>query len=1228
LNQPEHSAMTPALRKTGRFAAPSAVLGAKGSRTPIGRISLAITAALLALLALGAPSALAAAPTVTIDPSPTPSYTTVEVNGTIDPEGGPAAIQAYYEWGQVGQGITEFELVGEISEAEAAGSSPISFPATIQRLKPGREYEIRLTAFNGEYGEVHSPEPNPTFTTLTIPNAPVPVAEAATEVAYTSAELNGSIDPEESPVAIDYHYEYTRAGEGAWNQAGGGELSEAEAAGTAPISLPGVAVGGLSPATEYEFKLIAEDGEVFESGIQAFTTEAVAKPTVTLDPVTTLTARSAHLVGHVDPNAPGAAPQDPAFDTSWRFECTPECPGLSGGAVAADDTSHEVSADTTGLIPGTTYEVTLIAENAGGSETAGPVSFTTPFAAPGPSAPSFTAVTDQSATPNAEVNPGGAATSVHFEYVTQAAFLAEGFANPARTADVSVGSGTNPVPISATIAELTPGTTYVVRVVASNSVEAEVPGEVGTFTTQRLGAAALPDGRGWELVTPPNKHGSPLSPLSYAGSLIQAAADGGALTYASNGPIISDTSGNPRILASQNVSHRTDQGWLTEDITSPAEEPIGLGNISEYTQFSENLSVGALEPVADTLLSPQATAPTIYLHQPDGSFLPLVTASNVLPGSVFFHRVPSGPSEGRIDRSVEYVDGTTDLSSVVLTSCAKLTADATEACEPESTTTRGIGNLYVWKGGSLKLASSPPQGESFAPQAQPKLGDDNKQVRHAITDDGNRVIFRALRPEGNFALYLRDIAREETVRIDESQPGAPDQNSSHATFQEASSDGSKIFFTDAAAITPDSTAGQGSTAGEDLYMCEIRETGGRLHCDLTDLTVAHAPSVTAGVGGNLIGISENGDRAYFAAAGDLTASSNPRGEQAVENSQTDACNTFETAGDQYRCNIFVSDTETNTVKLVAVLSVADQPVWNGRGFRPDLGYMTARVSPNGRYLAFMSERSLTGYDNRDAVSGERDEEVFLYDSQTETLSCVSCNPSGARPSGMYDSGEATGSLVDYGVWSHHWLAGSIPGWTHFINNQARHQPRYLSNSGRLFFNANDSLAPKDSNGTEDVYEFEPPGVGDCAEQSSTFSPVSGGCVALISSGTSGEESAFLDASESGDDIFFLTGSQLTSADIDGVLDIYDARVGGGELAAIAPVDCEGDACQQPAVPPNHPTPGTALVNGPENVKECRKGKKLKHGKCVRKKSKKHKQKHPRKKGEKQKRANRNRGGAK
>ena len=48
-----------------------------------------------------------------------------------------------------------------------------------------------------------------------------------------------------------------------------------------------------------------------------------------------------------------------------------------------------------------------------------------------------------------------------------------------------------------------------------------------------------------------------------------------------------------------------------------------------------------------------------------------------------------------------------------------------------------------------------------------------------------------------------------------------------------------------------------------------------------------------------------------------------------------------------------------------------------------------------------------------------------------------------------------------------------------IKMAALYQSRYLSNNGRLFFDSADSLVAADVNGKEDVYEFEPAGVGGC-----------------------------------------------------------------------------------------------------------------------------------------------------
>ena len=87
----------------------------------------------------------------------------------------------------------------------------------------------------------------------------------------------------------------------------------------------------------------------------------------------------------------------------------------------------------------------------------------------------------------------------------------------------------------------------------------------------------------------------------------------------------------------------------------------------------------------------------------------------------------------------------------------------------------------------------------------------------------------------------------------------------------------------------------------------------------------------------------------------------------------------------------------------------------------------------------------------------------------------------------------------------------------------------------MFFDSPDALVPQDTNGLEDVYEYEPRRREVTCERRlamSTFSERSSGCVDLISSGTSSGESAFYDASENGDDVFFVTASRLTAADYD------------------------------------------------------------------------------------------------
>jgi DNA-binding beta-propeller fold protein YncE len=920
-------------------------------------------------------------------------------------------------------------------------------------------------------------------------------------------------------------------------------------------------------------------------------------------------------------------------------ECEPDAAALGEGA-----SSVATHADLTGLTPGATYHYRLVAANPNGpNKESGDQEF---FTGASIDATFATAVSSTSATLATELNPHGLATTYHFEY-DAVEYTEGGGPHGTSTPTGSAGAGTTDVTRTAQISGLQPETIYHFRLVATNSL-GTVEGPDHTFTTQPPSTSQLlPDARAWELVSPPDKHGSSLESAPREGGDIQAAAEGGAIAYFAKAPITAEPPANRSPSTSQVLSTRTAAGWQTEEIATPNEHPVGLhgGFLSEYQLFSLDLSLAAVEPVGATPLVPQATERTPYLRQPDGTYLPLLVGcpappascpeiveenADVPPGSSF------GGLEGRSETfeyrsGVEFVAASPDLRHVLLTAPQALTP----GFAPGYSLELQRQNLYEWSAGALRLVSQiPAEPDALTcaaaePSCLPasetgstaNVGATDENVRGAVSADGDRVVFETQQPSTH--LFLRDLQRHETLWLDAAQLGPRNRPGGNPLFSYATSDGSAVFFTDSARLTAGSTAAEGAP---DLYMCSVVEDADHLACDLHDLSAPSAGTEPADVLGTPIGAAADGSSVYFVANGALVPGASP-GDCGNEAIPADGSPTA-------TCNIYRYDTATAARNLVASISGADGGDWgaNGPSTGRDLSHLTARVSPDGRWLAFMSRRPLTGYDNRDARSGVRDEEVFLYDSQTERLVCASCNPTGARPSGAFDPSEgAIGPLVDRnGAWGGTWLAASLPGWTKVDDAHALYQPRYLSDSGRLFFNAADALAPNDSNGTVDVYQYEPPvGAGQppsdtCNTASPGYSPASAGCIDLISSGTSREESAFMDASETGDDAFFLTSAQLTPRDFDTALDLYDARVGGGEPQPVSPVECSGDACQQPAVPPNDATPGSLTFNGPGNLRQCPTGKRPKNGKCVKRKAtKKHKHRHH-KRG--RRRANANRGG--
>jgi hypothetical protein len=178
-------------------------------------------------------------------------------------------------------------------------------------------------------------------------------------------------------------------------------------------------------------------------------------------------------------------------------------------------------------------------------------------------------------------------------------------------------------------------------------------------------------------------------------------------------------------------------------------------------------------------------------------------------------------------------------------------------------------------------------------------------------------------------------------------------------------------------------------------------------------------------------------------------------------------------------------------------------------------------------------------------------------------------------------------------------AAFIPGW-----ERGLYDSKALSESGRLFFNSNDALLSRDTNETMDVYEWEPAGVGSCTEAKPSFFPANDGCIYLISTGESPFESEFWGASPDGEDVFFLTASSLVPQD-PGLVDLYDARVGGGFASATAKAPCEGEACQSPPPPPAFGTPASRSYKGPGNLAKPKPHKKKHKNKKKHKKQKRH-----------------------
>jgi hypothetical protein len=476
----------------------------------------------------------------------------------------------------------------------------------------------------------------------------------------------------------------------------------------------------------------------------------------------------------------------------------------------------------------------------------------------------------------------------------------------------------------------------------------------------------------------------------------------------------------------------------------------------------------------------------------------------------------------------------------------QLTDDAIGCSVPADVTSCRLQLYESLPGGDLRFVcilpgGAPASNGCSAGSASGGISNEGRSqmVNNAISADGSRVFW-----SDQAVLWGRIYVQiDGGPSIAVSAAGETLSGESSSQYWTAATDGSRAIY----------SAGGGSelSAGAaDLY--EFTVDGGATQ------------KIAGGVYG-LLGSSEDAKRIYLVSAEDLD-------DGATEGQP----------------NLYLYEDEGEDFTFIGTLSQRDATadIYSPVNIVPR--HHTAQVSADGLSTVFTSSAPLTGFDNTEADSGEPAIEIFHYDAVADELRCVSCNPTGVLPTGR-DVGGGNSPL---------WAASLIP----ITQTQIYQTPRALSEDGdRVYFESFEDLVGADTNGKTDVYQWEAVGEGPepatCKSTSPSYSSQAGGCVDLISSGQSDEDSSIVDISASGNDVFFTTAESLLPQD-PGLVDIYDARVLGGFPPPPAPRDpCEGEACQPPAPPPpGSTTPGSSSFQGPGNPapkpsgRRCPKGK--------------------------------------
>jgi hypothetical protein len=966
-------------------------------------------------------------------------------------------------------------------------------------------------------------------------------------------------------------------------------------------------------------------------------------PSVTLGGAGERRSASAVLNGSVNPEEQKLSQCQFQYVSEESFEkegfakaSTGEC-APAASAIPADKQEHAVKAEIGPLVSGTTYRYRLVASSEGalsGTAQTEPLGFTTP-APPVVVSSSAANVSSTFVDLHAQIDPHGAATTYRFEYLTAAAFAADGgsfsgvdaaTSMPVSAEDIGSGGPTGGAVESVMqhVGPLAPSTTYYYRVVAQNAqgiaVEAVCEGKAGldcTFATLPAAVPGLPDGRSYELVTPARKEG---------GSDMFA-EPGGEGEYAnSNSDGTPSESGEGFLLEAFSlfgsfpggdhamyVFHRDPAKgeWAYTSLLEPAR---GLQSAEDVVFDPADLSRVAFVDQIGSSISEAGARPTDLVGAPGGPYVEL-------------HE--DAPIHEHFYGETAVVGGSRDLSHVVLQS---LTASS---CPGGENVTHGLV-LCEWAGAyetledgevkpELKLVNVNDEEEPVS-KCGAQLGSDALGgTRQAVSGDGSRVFFVAPDPEtsnqgagcwvraskdpqetpgGNAPQLYARIDGTSTLELSEPEPGVTEPGSkepherpvSYPTeFVGASENGQEVFFVTDSWLT----ANHPQVHDPELYECaiveEVIDEESVLKCKLTRISAGQNHALSESEGAYVLGVqavASEGGAVYFLAFGALAPGA-PK--LAVGEAHTAApVNLY-----RYQTETAGTPAQTTYVATVPADSRSDQPTCANEAPCVEESWYT---TPDGRYLLFASQAELTpNADNAGVRCYDFGQQfiypyfcnvLYRYDAQAserheQPIVCVSCDSHGVIP---------TGNAL---------FSRSAP------RESAAAPIRGMSDDGSyVFFDTPTPLVPQATNGSLNVYEWHE------------------GTISLLGSGSEAGPSYFLGYSPyktpsgettEGGNVFIGTHHKLVTAATNKVGNIYDARICVAESPCIQPppgetAQCEGSSCQAQPVEPLDATPTSLSFSGPGDVAsetlppaktvtkktavKCKKGFVKKKDKCV------------------------------